>query len=118
MANGRPGAPIGNKNGAKDKLWLQAVQRHLHARPKDLEEIIEVVFEQAKAGQAWAVQEIANRLDGKPVQQVDMNASVENVTERELSDAQLLQIIAQGNKRTNGHSEPPIADSKTPNTKH
>lgn len=86
------GAPLGNRNGAKPRLWEQAIQRAV--RPKDLEEIALVVLQQAKEGNPWAITEIGNRLDGKPVQQVDMNTNTQPMT---LSDA-LLAHIAMGGK--------------------
>lgn len=88
------GAPKGNQNAAKNKIWEQAIQRA--ARPKDLEEIANAVIQAAKDGQAWAVTEIGNRLDGKPVQQVEMNGSM-NMTQtyRDLTDEALLAIAAQ-----------------------
>lgn len=102
------GAPLGNKNGAKDKLWLQAMQRHMHARPKDLEEIIAVVFRAALDGQSWAVTEISNRLDGKPVQQVDMSGEMNFTrTLRDLTDEELLRIATQAHAKesdTDGHT--------------
>ena len=90
------GAQPGNKNAAKDKIWLQAIDRHLATRPKELEEVVQVLFQSAKDGQPWAVQEIANRLDGKPVQQVDMSGDL-NLTRtlRDLTDDELLRIATQ-----------------------
>lgn len=86
------GAPFGNRNGAKAKLWEQALVRA--ARPKDLQEIAEAVVNAAKAGQAWAVTELGNRLDGKPVQPVDVKDERQH---QPITNA-LLEYVAAGGK--------------------
>lgn len=85
------GAPIGNRNAAKPRIWEAAIQRA--ARPKDLEEIANAVIAAAKNGEAWAVTEIGNRLDGKPVQPVDMKHSSDAPT---LTNAYLAHVAAGG----------------------
>lgn len=92
MANGKPGAPIGNKNGAKNKLWEQALTRAV--RPKDLEDIAKTVIQAAKDGQPWAVTELGNRLDGKPMQPVEHKVERETPT---LTEA-FLAYVANGGK--------------------
>lgn len=55
-----------------------------------------MVVLQAKNGQQWAVQEIGNRLDGKPVQQVDMSGELSMTkTYRDLGDDVLAQIAGR-----------------------
>lgn len=85
------GAPLGNKNGAKAKVWEGALRAAL-ARFEDkdkvkrgqaLLKIAETVVTQALGGNKDAWKEIGDRLDGKAVQpvagQVDMNLTVEIV---------------------------------------
>lgn len=88
------GAQPGNKNAGKSKLWEQALQRAI--RPKDLQEVAETVLAAAKAGQQWAVQEIGNRLDGKPVQQIEGNHTFTNALANELTNEQLAHVVATG----------------------
>ncbi len=69
------GAPIGNQNGARAKVFQGAILRAFKLRSKDqsiqaLDEIALALVDQARAGKEWAVLEIANRLDGKPAQQL------------------------------------------------
>lgn len=90
---GKPGAPLGNRNGAKPRIWQAAIERAV--RPKDLEEVAQTVLRAAKAGEPWAVTELGNRLDGKPVQQVDMNANVKT-DQPSLTDAYLAHVAAGG----------------------
>lgn len=92
VANGKAGAPLGNRNGAKNKLWEQALVRAV--RPKDLEDVAKTVIQAAKDGQPWAVTELGNRLDGKAVQPIDHTFEEKAPS---LSDA-LLAYVAQGGK--------------------
>ena len=43
---------------------------------KGLERVAKKLLQAANKGESWAIQEIANRMDGKPVQAVDVNATV------------------------------------------
>ena len=70
MADGKAGAPVGNTNAAKAKIWQQAIHRHLAKRPKDLEDAAMALFEAAKSGDVSAMKEIGDRLDGKVTQPV------------------------------------------------
>jgi len=88
------GAPLGNTNATKSKAWEAALRRHFTQNPQKLAQIALVVADAALSGESWAVKEIGDRLDGKPVQQVDVSTS-ENHNPRDLSDAELLEVIRQ-----------------------
>ena len=68
------GAPEGNDNAARGKEFRAALQRVLAKRSAGagwrvyLEKICEKLLDKAEAGEQWAIQEIANRTDGKPAQ--------------------------------------------------
>ena len=62
------GAPIGNKNATKNKPFLDAMIRALAQNPQKIGKIVDKILDQAEAGEAWAVKEVADRLDGKAVQ--------------------------------------------------
>jgi hypothetical protein len=62
------GAPLGNQNAKKNKPFLDAMRRALAQNPHRIASIVDKVLEQAENGEAWAVKEIADRLDGKAVQ--------------------------------------------------
>jgi len=73
------GAPLGNKNAAKSKDWQNALRWVADnyeneaagiTRGQALRKMATVCFEQAMAGDKDARAEIANRLDGKPVQPI------------------------------------------------
>jgi hypothetical protein len=59
------GAPIGNKNATKNKPFLDAMRRALAQNPQKIANIVDKVLEQAESGEPWAVNVVADRLDGK-----------------------------------------------------
>jgi hypothetical protein len=75
------GAPKGNTNSARGKAFTDALKRMIARRGEGdaipyeggLNKLAEVLVEEAIDNrQAWAMQEIANRLDGKPAQSVEL----------------------------------------------
>lgn len=67
------GAPIGNRNGAKEKPWLAALNRALERRSLEsqknaLDDLANKLLDSCMDGNLSALQELANRLDGKPAQ--------------------------------------------------
>jgi hypothetical protein len=60
------GAPLGNKNGAKQKrLMADCLKRELTQRPEDLLAIVNKTIDDAKAGDAQARALVFERVDGK-----------------------------------------------------
>jgi hypothetical protein len=68
-------APIGNTNAAKNKLFYDSLRRRLRQEPHRLERIVNQLITQAEAGEAWAVKEVIDRVDGKAVQTTEMQNS-------------------------------------------
>lgn len=65
------GAPTGNQNGTKQKRLLSdCLKRELTQRPGDVLAIANKLIESAKAGEAWAMTLIHERVDGKLPQPV------------------------------------------------
>jgi ribosomal protein L22 len=64
--NSRGGQP-GNNNASKNKPFLDAMRRALAQNPQKIARIVDKVLDQAEAGEAWAVKEVADRLDGKAI---------------------------------------------------
>ena len=68
------GAPEGNDNAARGKEFRAAIQRALAKRSGGLgwrvalDKIADKLLDKADDGEQWAVQEVANRFDGKPAQ--------------------------------------------------
>ena len=65
------GAPIGNRNGSKQKLWEDAIRRAVLADDgKRLRAIAERLLDKAAEGDIAAMKELGDRVDGKPAQMV------------------------------------------------
>jgi hypothetical protein len=69
------GAPLGNRNGAKEKPWLAALNRALAKRSlasqkEALDDLADKLLDSCADGNLSALQELGNRLDGKPAQSV------------------------------------------------
>ena len=79
------GAPLGNQNAAKAKIWTAAIERALHKRSAKnfaaIDDLAEKLLQQCDAGDITALKELGDRLEGKPVQQsvlsTDSNAPLE-----------------------------------------
>jgi hypothetical protein len=84
------GRPIGSVN--KQKPFNDALLLTLRGNPLALRRIAAKLVERAEGGDLAAIREIADRLDGKPAQVVDRR----DVSVRELTDAELLEIAAGG----------------------
>src|SRR6266511_3684664 len=92
-------AERGRPRGAwSDKEWQSAIRtaiREPHAKHgTKLRALANAVVKEALAGQAWAVTEIGNRLDGKAAQNLHVTGSVTHDLSG-VSDAQLAAIIAE-----------------------
>lgn len=71
----------GNKNSGRrqEKPFADALRMELAAAGEDhkaLRAIARQLIDKAQAGDMQAIQELANRTDGKPSQQVDIDATL------------------------------------------
>jgi hypothetical protein len=77
FVKGQSGNPGGR---TRNKPWLEALRLALHEETPDgrkrLRAIADKMVELALAGDLEAIREIGNRLDGRPRQQVEVDASV------------------------------------------
>ena len=88
-------APKGNRNGAHDKPWTRALERHAAQNPDKLARLAASTFDKALEGDMAAIREIGDRLDGKPAQSMELSGSLETgKTARELTDDDLASIAA------------------------
>jgi hypothetical protein len=83
------GRAIGTPN--RERPFSEALRLALHGNPLRLRRIAEKLTEKAEQGDLAAIRELADRLDGKPVQIVDRR----DVAIDELTDAEL-HLIAMG----------------------
>lgn len=83
------GAPVGNQNAAKAKVWHAAIMRALERRQpadqriKAIDELADKLIELVATGDLAALKEFGDRLDGKPAQTIggDPDAPVHVVSE-------------------------------------
>ena len=68
------GAPTGNQNAAKSRMFYDKLRLVLTQEPHRLRAIADTLVRKAEEGEPWAVKEIMDRMDGKAHQAV----SVEN----------------------------------------
>lgn len=77
------GAPVGNQNAAKAKIWHAAIMRALERRQpadqriKAIDELADRLLDLVAAGDLAALKEFGDRLDGKPSQQVTLSGDAE-----------------------------------------
>lgn len=69
------GAPIGNQNAAKAKVWQAAILRALDRRSgsdraKALDDLAEKLLSKCDESDLSALKELGDRLDGKPAQAI------------------------------------------------
>jgi hypothetical protein len=69
------GAPLGNSNAAKGKMFYDQLRKIAVQEPTKLREVAEGLFEAARAMEPWAVKELIDRLDGKAVQQTELSGA-------------------------------------------
>ena len=67
-SNNKVGAPEGNDNAKKGKMFYDQLRKILVQNDQlKLRKISEKLAESAEKGEAWAIKEIMDRMDGKPV---------------------------------------------------
>lgn len=107
------GAPRGNRNACKAKIWEQALKRALarasnETVEKGLDLLADQVVKAALAREQWAVLEIGNRMDGKATEHIQGDYTHRLTSE--LSDEELTAIATGSSAGTaeapSGETEP------------
>ena len=91
----------GNKHAAKSRLFDGALKRAIAQDDgKRLRDAAEKLLELASQGEAWAIKELADRLDGKSQQSVSVTKT--DVTDLSLAElaSELASAIAAGSGAT------------------
>jgi hypothetical protein len=70
-------APLGNQNAVRGKIFRSVIAKRLEER-RALEAIVDKAIEQASEGDDKARAWLADRMDGKAVQSVDVDANITN----------------------------------------
>lgn len=103
MAGGRP---------PKERSFANMLNIALTAKGETgetkLREVAEVLVSKALEGEGWAIKEVADRTDGKPMQQVELSGTIQSRI-NSMTDEEL-EAIAAG--RSLGATETPPSPSK------
>lgn len=68
------GAPIGNQNGKKGKLFYNQLRKALvQEDSRKLRTIADRLVDAAEQGEPWAIKEVIDRVDGKAVQATEIS---------------------------------------------
>ena len=89
QTNKSKGGQPGNNNATKNKPFYDAIRRALVQNPHKMANIVDKVIEKAEEGEAWAVKEIADRLDGKAHQ----STSIEDAEGNNLIQAIEVRLV-------------------------
>jgi hypothetical protein len=116
---GKSGNPLGSKIGPKAEKEFAAAVRLVSKRTEgqdkktQLMKMAELLFKHAlKGGESWAFQMIADRLDGKPVQQTEVSINDTRDRIEQFSDDELTMLMRDkiAAEAAEAKSKPPRAD--------
>jgi hypothetical protein len=83
------GAPEGNRNSAKGRLFYEQLRKVLvQDDALKLRNIAQVLADKAEEGEPWAVKEIMDRMDGKAIQ----SNTIENADGTPLTGIQVVFV--------------------------
>lgn len=103
MAGGRPPKERSFANMLNIALTAKGETGHTKLR-----EVAEVLVSKALEGESWAVKEVADRVDGKPMQQVELSGVIQSRLNALTDDE--LESIASGS--STGTTETPQSPSQ------
>lgn len=66
---------VGNKNATKNKLFYDRLRMELTQNPHKLAKIVDALLEKAQEGEAWAVNTVMDRVDGKAIQSTEVTGA-------------------------------------------
>jgi hypothetical protein len=69
------GAPEGNQNAKKGRIFYDRIKMDLIQDPKKLSKIVSKLIEKAEEGEPWAIKEIMDRMDGKAIQATEITGA-------------------------------------------
>lgn len=85
----------GNNNAIKRKPFVDLLTRRVIQDPKKLEKIVDKLLDQAQDGEAWAIKEVVDRLDGKAVQIQEISGPDGNAIEIEDAGAFAKELMQE-----------------------
>lgn len=95
------GAPLGNQNAARAKKWREAIMRALARKSGSVEAGLDAAADKLAAlaidqSDKWALEEIGNRLDGKPAQAI-IGGDEDDPALKVLTEITIRAVDAAGN---------------------
>jgi hypothetical protein len=69
------GAPKGNQNAVKGKMWSDALRKEI-VQNDHLPKLVQALILKALEGDMSALREIGDRLEGKPVQSIEQTTDM------------------------------------------
>lgn len=73
------GAPVGNQNAAKSRVFSDALRRAIAQDDgMRIRKAAETMLDLAASGEPWAVKEVFDRLEGKAAQSVTVGGDADN----------------------------------------
>jgi len=75
------GAPVGNENAKKPRIWSDALRKYAVQNPQTVDKAAKIMWENAALGDTQAAKEIADRLEGRPVQAVEQKTELSGSVE-------------------------------------
>ena len=92
-------------NKGQDKAFAEAVRMVINESDpitgkRKLRRLAEKLYDQAMKGEGWAMQQIADRLDGKPAQEstVTVRSELDQMDDRELRDFIRRELALSGER--------------------
>jgi hypothetical protein len=74
------GAPFGNTNAQKGKVWNDSLRRAIASdQGARVLKAAQRLLDEASNGEPWAIKELADRLDGKPSQETVIDTTMGNL---------------------------------------
>ena len=92
----KKGGQIGNNNAGKGKRLSAMLQARLAER-EDEQNLMNTLIDKALEGDMQAIKEVFDRVDGKPMQSVDIEATITKRLD-DLTDEELTDIAASSRK--------------------
>ena len=112
--SGNPGGRPTSDKAFADALRIALARRETKGGETQLARIADKLVKCALAGQSWAIQHVADRVDGKPAQESTVNLVSKALTE--LADAEIAarleQLRAGGAAALGGDAEAPRHSSE------
>ncbi len=118
MANGKAGAPFGNKNNVTGRLFSDAIRKEAVQNPEKLRKIVKALFDRAGEGDIQAAREIGDRLEGKALATVDIThregESMSETQARMMAEEYIARAAVTGTKSVGSDEPAGVHDSAAP----